>query len=299
MWLIIALLGYLLLSLVLLLDKFILTKAITSPAVYTFWSTVFVLPLLLAAPFVGPPLAPVDMLIAGSAGLTFGLALLTLYTGVQRGEATHVYPFNGAVLIVATYGIARLLLGEALSPSQVIGVFILGVASLFLTAQKKHLKMYWSAFWWAGVSGLLFALSLTIVKYLYQAYPFATALLWSQGMVGITAVLILLVSPRVRQSVFNHRRGAKKKSKGKAGIVVANKVLSVTANLLIQVAIALGSVTLVNALSGFQYVLVFVFMLILTRFWPRVLKEQFTRREIIVQAIAICLVAGGAVLVAL
>lgn len=118
-------------------------------------------------------------------------------------------------------------------------------------------------------------------------------------MVGITAVLILLVSPRVRQSVFNHRRGAKKKSKGKAGIVVANKVLSVTANLLIQVAIALGSVTLVNALSGFQYVLVFVFMLILTRFWPRVLKEQFTRREIIVQAIAICLVAGGAVLVAL
>lgn len=299
MWLLLALLGYFLLSLVLLLDKFILTKAIGSPAVYTFWSTVFVLPLLLVAPWVGPLMAPMDILISATVGLLFGFALFTLYTGVQRGEATHLYPFNGAVLIVGTYCIARVLLGEALSTPQALGVFLLGAASFLLTGQKKLSKAMRSAFWWVAASGLLFALSLTMVKYLYHAYPFVTVLLWSQGMVGLTALLLLAVSPRVRQALFGRRKRGQKKPQGKVGIVVLNKVLSVAANLLIQTAIALGSVTLVNALSGLQYVLVFVFMLLLTSFWPRVLKEQFTPREIFVQSIAICLVAGGAALVAL
>jgi len=61
----------------------------------------------------------------------------------------------------------------------------------------------------------------------------------------------------------------------------------------------IGSPTLVQALSGMQFVLMFVFIYILTKVLPRVFKEYFTRRELKMEFVAILLVLLGSALLVL
>ena len=43
---------------------------------------------------------------------------------------------------------------------------------------------------------------------------------------------------------------------------------------------SIGSVTIVGAMSGVQYVLMFIMIYLLTKFTPKIFKEYFTKHEI-------------------
>jgi hypothetical protein len=105
----------------------------------------------------------------------------------------------------------------------------------------------------------------------------------------------LLCCPAVLRT-FRKKKKKKVKTYAKRhvlGIVIFTKALGVLAVVALQYAIAIGSVTLVNAMGGIQYVLMFLMILFLTMFFPKVFKEYFTRREKIMQSIALLLVVIG------
>ena len=107
--------------------------------------------------------------------------------------------------------------------------------------------------------------------------------------------LFLLLFPTVRKS-FKKKSSTEPKTYGKRhamGLVIFDKVLSIGAIILLQYAMATGTVTLVSALSGLQYVLMFVLVFLMTKFLPQVFKEYFTYKELTVQVIAIILVVLG------
>ena len=62
---------------------------------------------------------------------------------------------------------------------------------------------------------------------------------------------------------------------------------------LAQYAISLGSVSVVNALNGFQYALVIVFVAILSKWRPKIFREEYTRGEIFSEILAVVLIAVG------
>jgi len=66
-----------------------------------------------------------------------------------------------------------------------------------------------------------------------------------------------------------------------------------TGNLLMTYAISIASVTLVQALQGTQYIFVFLGVLFLTFYFPRILKEKVTREIILQKTIAILLIISG------
>ena len=82
MWFIFACLGYFLLALVFILDKLILTKSVSKPVVYTFYSTIFLFGALLAWPFGVELLNDFDWIVAIFSGVTFGLAMWALFIGL-------------------------------------------------------------------------------------------------------------------------------------------------------------------------------------------------------------------------
>ena len=152
-------------------------------------------------------------------------------------------------------------------------------------------------FVWAIVAGLLFAISHVSAKYLYSLYPFWDAFIWTRATTGFVG-LFLLLFPEVRKS-FKKSPSTKPKTYGKRhalGLVVFDKVLSIGAIVLLQYAMAVGTVTLVLALSGLQYVLMFVLIFLMTKFLPRVFKEYFTKQELLIETIAIILVVLGSAL---
>ncbi len=293
MWFVIALLGYLLFAIVFVLDKFILTKTVGKPIVYTFYSTIFMLAALLAWPFGVELLAGVDWLWAIVSGVTFGFALWAMFIAVKKGEASHINPFLGGFITIFTFGFAAIFLSETLSEFQLAGMVILIFASLLLSFEKrKGTSGIHIGYAWAILAGLLFAISHTTAKYIYELYPFITGFVWTRTTTGLVG-LLLLCYPSVRRTFKKKEKTKKKTKKHVFAIVFSDKALSVIATILIQYAIAIGSVTLVNAMVGIQYVMMFLLILFMTRFFPKVFKEYVTKRELAVQWMSLFLVVIG------
>jgi len=254
---------------------------------------------ILAWPFFGfPLLSGIDWLFAVVSGVAYGLALLGLYAAIKVGEASHITPFNGACVTLAVFALALVFLGERLTSMQIVGMVVLVFASILLSAEKSRRHSgFHIGFVWAILSAVFFAVSHVTAKYLYGQYDFANAFIWTRFFMGVTA-LPLLFAPAVWRSLF-HRGHQKKNTSTSVSVrhpilyVISDKLLAIVAVVLIQYAIAIGSVTLVNALSGVQYVLLFVFIFLLSKFRPKFFKEFFTHRELVVQTIAILLVAIG------
>jgi len=301
MWFLIALIGYLFLAIVFILDKVVVSQSKVKPVVYTFYSTIFMFGALLALPFFGWGLLNgLDWYWAVVSGVAFGLALWTFYKAVQDGEISHIGPFNGAIITVFLYIIGYYFLAEKLSTMQIIGIVVLILSSLLLAFEKsrKHNGFHWG-FVWAIVSALLFAISHASAKYLYGIYSFEVAFIWTRATTGLVGLFVLFF-PTVRKT-FKRKKNTKKTYAGRhaVGLVVSDKILGVLSVICIQYAISIGSPTLVQALSGLQFVLMFVFIYILTKVLPRVFKEYFTRRELKMEFVAIVLVLLGSALLVL
>lgn len=294
MWLLLAFIGYFILALVVILDKLIVSKSAQKPIVYTFYSTIFMFGALLALPFIGWGLLyGVDWWWAIGSGVAFGLALWFLYLGVKEGETSHISPFNGAIFTAGIFLLANLILQEKLNSVQMAGTIVLGLACLLLSFERsqKHKGIH-IGFLWAGISGLLFAFSHVAAKELYNIYPFWTAFIWTRATTGLVGLMCLFF-PSVWRAFHRHSE-AKSYARKHAGlIIIIDKVLSIIAVILIQYAYATGVVTVVGALGGLQYVLMFVLVYLFTKFSPKVFKEYFTKRELAIEVIATILVAIG------
>ena len=300
MWFVVALIGYVCLGLVYVLDKFILTKSVSKPVVYTFYSTIFMLGAIIFLPFTKDSLSGIDMLWALVSGLAFGFGLWAIYVAVKIGEASHINPFIGAVVAVSTYWLSSLFLGENLTVLQIWGIIILIAATFLLSFEKSHKHNgFHIGFVWAVLGGILFAISHVSAKYLYMNYDFFTAFIWTRFTIGFVGIILLLFSSSVR-SVFKYKnKKTSKKTKNKKhvfALVASDKLLGVIGVILVQYAIAIGSVTLVNALAGVQFVIMFAVIYFLTKFYPKILKEYFTKRELVVEVVAILFIVVGSAL---
>lgn len=297
-WFLIAILGYLLLAVVFVLDKFILTKSVESPIVYTFYSTIFMVAALLAYPFGVQSLSGVDWVVAFVSGMSFGFALWAMFIALRHGEASHITPFVGAIISVATFAGGSFFLQEQLSWQQLSGIIVLVIASLLFSFEKSetHSGIH-RGFAWAALSGLLFAVSHVSAKYIYESYTFLTGLVTTKATVGAVGFLTLCF-PVVRHTLRKHpkKQVQKKATSSVAAIVISNKVIGIVAVLLIQYAISLGSVTIVNAMSGIQYVCMFLLIYVMSKWFPKVFHEYFTKKELATEICALALVVLGSVL---
>ncbi len=297
MWFLFASLGYFLLALVFILDKLILTKSVSKPIVYTFYSTIFLFAGLLVLPFGVQMLNGFDWLFAIFSGVTFGFGIWTFFIALKTGEASHIAPFNGALVSVFAYLSADYFLGEKLTEIQLVGVAILVFSSLLLSFEKtKRNSGFHIGFVWAALSGLLFALSHTSARYLYEIYPFLTGFVWTRVFIGLVGLFTLL-SPSVRASLKRAENKQEKiKNKKTAAIIVIDKIIAVLGIVFIQYAISISSVAPVVALSGLQFAFMFVMVYLLTKLKPNFFKEYFTKREIAVEVMAILFVLLGSAL---
>lgn len=299
LWFLLAITGYLALALAFILDKFILTDSVDAPGVYTFYSTIIMFGALVLWPFGVELLVGIDWLWAIVSGVGFGLGLLFLYIAVNEGETSHITPFQGAFVTISSYVLGALFLNEQLSQLQIWGIVLLVIASFLLSFEKsrKHSGFH-IGFVWAAVAGFFFALSHVSAKYLYDIYPFLTGFMWTRATTGLVGFALLL-SPAVIKALRAPKQSNKQQTIAKqyaVPIIMANKVLAIVAVVAIQYAASIGSVTLVQALSGVQFVLMFFLILLFTKLTPKFFKEEFTRRELIVQSIALVIVGIGSAL---
>ncbi|OIO20080.1 MAG: hypothetical protein COY69_01495 [Candidatus Magasanikbacteria bacterium CG_4_10_14_0_8_um_filter_32_14] len=300
LWFIIALVGYVCFAIIFILDKIIVSEKLSEPIIYTFYSTIFMFGALLALPFLGfPVLIGIDWLWASISGLTFGFGLWTLFIALKNNETTHISPFNGAFVTVFVYLFSSLFLGEQLTGLKQVAVIVLVCSAFLLSFEKvrNSASRFHKGFIWAILSGLFFAISHVSAKYLYNIYPFWTAFVWTRATTGLVGIFTLFF-PAVYLSFRKTEKTADitNKNKNTTILIIVDKLLAIVGVVAIQYAIAIGSVTVVNALVGVQYILMFLLVFLLTKFAPKLFKEYFTKKELFVEIVAIILVVFGTAL---
>lgn len=294
-WLPIAMLGYGSFALVSILDKFILSKAVPKASVFVFYNCLFLLPLLFLWPFVLLPSTLAEWAMVVISGFCFSLSLWAQYIAVQKSEVSHVGPLIGAVIASFSLLLSVGFLGVQLENKFLFAVIILIIGTFLISFENSKAHNGWHAgMLWGVVSGLLASFYYISAKFVYGEFDFFSGLILIMGSAGLLALPLLFLKS-VRMEVFSKKKNVKKESlKNHAWIIIFwNKVLAVVGLVLVQYAVSLGPVALVNSLQGFQYGLLIILVALFSKYKPKLFKEEYTRVEIIQEVLAVLLIAVG------
>ncbi|KKW34340.1 MAG: hypothetical protein UY79_C0002G0035 [Parcubacteria group bacterium GW2011_GWA2_53_21] len=301
MWLTSAVSGYICLAVVTILDKYILSERKVRPILYVFYSTIFVVPIWFLLPFgVKIFASPAQWLSALAAGLGFALTLWALYRAVAESEASHIGPFIGAVVPSFVLVFGRIFLNEQITVRQEAAIALLILGSLIISFENSPRHHGWHrGFWWGAVAGFFAAIYQVLSKYIYGLVGFYSGFVWIWASVGLCGVF-LLTHPVVREVLWHPDRSQSRRRPMTARMVVlADKLLGAVGVALVQYAVALGSVSVVNALAGVQYGFLVILVAALSKFAPGVFRETYAAGEIVQELAAVVLIASGLVLVLL
>lgn len=301
-WLLIATLAYLLIALQSTLDKFLLSsRRVGHPATYTFYSGLLSLTALVLFPFGFHLVAARTAAFEILAGAVFSYGVLFLFFAIRDHEASQVVPVAGAVTAVATYFFSFLLLGERLSRSELGGIIFLIIGGLFISLDfsKKARRRIFLGFEFSFLAGLLLALAYTWFKKFFDADNFVNVYIWTRlGLMFGAASLLLW--PAWRKAVWSSLRRFRKPAGEDAhsGILfVFNKAVGGIGSFLLNYAISLGSVTLVNALISLEYAFIF-FLVWGFSFWvAKIFDERRDWLTLIQKLAALVVIAAGMFLV--
>jgi len=315
MWLLIAITSYFINAGVYVADKFLLSKKIHSSITYAFyvgiWS-VFNIILLAFAPWL-PNFR--ELLLDLLAGALFLITLIFWYKALHQSEATRVVPIVGALIPIFSFLFSYIFLGESLTERQLLSFFILINGGILISVKYTRfwmLKQVWEKFRNifgnilgpiharyrptrrliinSVTSALFFAVYYVLIKYIYCHQPFIGGFVWSRLGTFIGVLLVLFV-PDWRKLIIKHQKGAKTPKNLSFFLVV--RLFAALAFIMLNWAISLGNVALVNSLQGTQYVFLFFLVLFLSAKFPKILKEETGGGVLLQKIIGVMLVVTG------
>ncbi len=296
-WLIIVIVAHFVFSLVFIVDKYLFSHTQLRPAAYAFYVGIFGGIAILLFPFGFDILSRDHMLISFVAGICFVLAIFFFYKSVQLGEVSRITPIIGGLIPLFTFIFAYFALDEKLLINQIIAFSLLVfggivmawprkqarfISGLVKTSLIKRLPL-------AILAALFFAGSYVLSKYIYSYHPFINGFIWIR-LGGVIGALILFILPFSRRAIIRTSDKVKLKT---GGLAVVNKGLSGLAFIMLNYAIFLGSVTLINALQGIQYIFLFIIALFLSKKFPSIIREQINQSAVMQKTIAIIFIVTG------
>jgi hypothetical protein len=260
-WLVLAIFAQFLFALSTLVDKHIVTRAgtIGKPVVYAFFVSLLSGFVIVLAPLVSIPSGYVLLLSLVNAA-TFTSAIFLLYCALKEARASDVSPAIGGLSAIVTAILAALWI-----EGDVAYVHLLPIGLLALgTGIISHFHFNRRALFFTAAAGCFFGLTIFLSKLIFNEVPFVDGFFWPRFFNVLVAGSLLLV-PSFRHAIFH---GGKNSSRGAKGLVIGNKILGGVAAAMTAYAVSLGSVAVVNALAGLQFVFLFVFALVIAHKMP-------------------------------
>jgi drug/metabolite transporter (DMT)-like permease len=292
LWILLAIVSYLLLAVTGIMDKFLVSKVERHPIVYAFYTGITGPFSLLLAPFGLIMLNAGDFFIAVMSGVCFTWALYFFFSAIQQTTVSRVLPIQGGLVPSFTLVLAYFLLGERLLPSQLLAFGFLIIGAVLISLRHDDTGWHPTALKNAIIAAFLFAASFTFSKYIFDNSNFITGMVWTRLGFFVTA-LAILASKQSRKYIFNAPKQAKAKN---IVLYYSARANGTIAGFLQNYAISLGSVTIVNAMQGVQFVFLLGLTTALSVYYPAVLKENLARSHIIQKVIAIIFISVGLVI---
>jgi drug/metabolite transporter (DMT)-like permease len=302
-WLIVVIGGYLFGAVANILDKFLLgSKRISSAPVYAFYVGMFGLGAFVLAPF-GLTIPSNDiMLLCLISGVLFFVGILLIYFAFEIAEASRVAPVVGATVPLVIFALSIMLGLEQFSMWQILGVASLIFGGLLISFDlplKIGNKKFFSGFYYAFAAGFVMAIAYLMFKNISNHESFITWYIWTRVGCFLAACGLLLL-PKWRKNILNSFHSAKKNQKQAftTGVIfLGNKIVGGISTYMLNFAIGLGSVTLLNSLVSIQYVFVLVIVAILSKTKAHVFQEKLLFWDWAQKVAAIAIIAVGMTLI--
>lgn len=300
-WLLIAISSYLILAIVSLVDKYLLTRSIPNPKVYTFYVGTLGILVLLIAPFVGFYIPEIPQIILSLlTGAIYIYALFWFFKSLHLFETSRIVPAIGGITPLFSFGLIYIFSSgkEILSLSEIIAFVLLISGSILITMRRKKLITL-KSLQFSVLTAFLLSLAFVLTKYVYLGQPFWNAFIWLRIGGFIMALIFFIFIPEVKKEIFQKREYFSKKT---TVIFLSNQVAGAGSNILQNWAIFLAPlayIPIINSLAGVQYVFLLAFAVLFSVKFPKILKEEISKEIIFQKIIAILLIGTGLVLLVL
>lgn len=290
LWLIFAILSALLFTFSNIIDKLVLEKWIKHPIVSSLLFAVFeVLAGVIVYLFHGfKDLSTLDLSLALFSGFLTFLSTIIYFKAASLEEISNVVPFFYLTPIyIMIFG--YFFLSEKFSIMQYAGIILLVVGAVIISSSEGMKFRLKKQYLLLILGSVLIAISSVITKNLLDKADFWT--IFGYSRIGMVFLLIPLI-------FFNYKKlkEESKTNRFKIVFVLFSESFTVIALILIFFAYTLSYVTFVNAIISLQALFLFLITYLLSRFFPKILKEDISKKTLIKKSVAIILMVIGSIL---
>ncbi len=142
------------------------------------------------------------------------------------------------------------------------------------------------------LAAFFFAASYGLTKAVFLKTTFLNGFVWMR--VGtLLCCLAVFLEPKLRKSILEGSKGFSQKL---TTLFFFDKGISAIAHVILNCAVAIGSVAIVNALQAVEYAFIFVLTLWFSYFLPHVFYESLSFKNLVPKMIGIALVSAGVIL---
>lgn len=308
-WILLTISAYFLGAVTVILDKYLLgSEKISSPPVYAFYVGLLGLGVLIFWPlafffpaFILEIPSKYQIAISFLSGIFFLAGITALYFAIKKSQASKVTPVTFSVVPIVTLLAAYVLGVEKFSALKIFGIALLIFGGLFISFDlplKLNKKKFFNGFYLSIVAGIFMGFSTFLLKLVYEQQNFFNGYVWTR-LGAFIGILILFAVPSWRRKIshsFHHSR-KKKESLHTGFLFVLNKIIGGSSTALINLAIGLGSVTLISSLISLQYVFVLLIAILAGRHLPHIFEERLFFWDWAQKVAAIFIIGAGMFLI--
>jgi drug/metabolite transporter (DMT)-like permease len=300
-WFLWAILGPILWSASNHIDKFLLNKKLkgVGKEALIMYSTLFGLVILPLAYFFDPKIFSISLssifyLIL--AGWISSIAIYLYLYALENEETSIVMPFFQTIPIFG-FILGFLFLKESLSAHQILGSIIVILGSLLLSIEinvSNKIGFKSGVVFLTLGSSLAFATYETLFKVVAVEDGFWVSTFWQYFGLFIFG-LILFIAKKKHRSDFLHL--LQKHDFKFLTINILNESLTIAGNMCYNFALILAPIAVVMSIAGYQPIFVFIGGVILTKFFPKIAKEDISYKNLIQKIIATTMVLIGTIVI--
>ncbi len=278
------------------LDKYLISKffkggGVGALMVFSSLIGLFLLPFIA---FIHPEVlvfSSQNILIAAN-GFLYILAVLPYFYALQKDEASICVPLF-QLIPVFSYVLAYFVLGETLTNNQLLGglLIVLGAIGISLDlSDGKKVKFKKEVFWLMMLSSIIFALNFMFFKYFAIQSSFWFTSFWDYVGFAVFAVLLMVFVKSYREQFIDVMKRNRAVVLGLNGV---NEVINIMAKVAFNFASLLAPITVIWIVNGFQPFFVFAYGVILTLLFPKIVKEDISRKSLTQKILAILVMFAG------
>ena len=237
----------------------------------------------------------VPLLVAIISGILRSIGALLFLTVMRSEEVSRIVPVvHTFTIFVVLFAVP--ILHENLNLTEWLSIFITVTGALLISirfgAKGQGIGLR-KSFVLLMTSSLLMGAANTASKYALDYVPF-----WNMFSIQFICFAVMFLLIALRPKVINELKGIKKLKQALA-LMTLNECMAAVGIMLSYWVIGQGPVSIVSTIFSIRPFFVFIFALLLSRTFPTILEEHFSKRGVLLKSASIGLIIGGVALLTL